>query len=82
MVGMSDDARPSPAVSAATLGDLSHLPLLLTSEEVAGLLRIPVRTVQDLARAGQLPHTKVGAKYRFARDVIAGKVAEAGGAAR
>ena len=33
---------------------------LLTADEVAELLRLPVSTIYDLARTGRLPHLKIG----------------------
>lgn len=46
-------------------------PILLTSEEVASLLRIKVRTVQALARGHQLPGARrVGKQWRFLRSAI------------
>lgn len=50
----------------------SHVePILLTSEEVASLLRIKVRTVQALARGRQLPGARrVGKQWRFLRSAI------------
>jgi excisionase family DNA binding protein len=41
---------------------------LLTAEEVADLLRLPVSTIYDLARTGRLPHLKVGRALRFSRS--------------
>jgi excisionase family DNA binding protein len=32
---------------------------LLTAEEVAELVRLPVSTIYDLARTGRLPHLKI-----------------------
>jgi len=33
---------------------------LLTAEEVAELLRVPLRTVYEWARRGQIPHLRCG----------------------
>jgi excisionase family DNA binding protein len=41
---------------------------LLTAEEVAELLRLPVSTIYDLARTGRLPHLRIGRALRFSRD--------------
>ena len=38
---------------------------LLTADEVAELLRLPVSTIYDLARTGRLPHLKIGRALRF-----------------
>jgi excisionase family DNA binding protein len=40
---------------------------LLTADEVAELLRLPVSTIYDLARTGRLPHLKIGRALRFSR---------------
>jgi excisionase family DNA binding protein len=39
---------------------------LLTADEVAELLRLPVSTIYDLARTGRLPHLKIGRALRSA----------------
>src|ERR1700691_1296133 len=39
---------------------------VLTLEEVAQLLRLPVKAVESLARAGDLPGRQVGQEWRFA----------------
>ena len=41
---------------------------LLTADEVAELLRLPVSTIYDLARTGRLPHLKIGRALRFSRS--------------
>jgi molybdopterin-binding protein len=40
---------------------------LLSTEEAAGYLRLKVKRVQALARAGKLPGRRVGRKWLFAR---------------
>ncbi|MGI8681284.1 MAG: helix-turn-helix domain-containing protein [Mycobacteriales bacterium] len=42
----------------------------LTPKQVAGILGVSLETVRRLARAGQLPHIKVGRALRFKRSVI------------
>jgi excisionase family DNA binding protein len=49
---------------------------LLTAEEVAQLLRLPVSTICDLARAGRLPHLKIGRALRFSRSDLEAHLAE------
>ncbi|MGO9497100.1 MAG: helix-turn-helix domain-containing protein [Solirubrobacteraceae bacterium] len=49
---------------------------LLTAEEVAELLRLPVSTVYDLARTGRLPHLKIGRALRFSRGDLEAHLAE------
>src|ERR1022692_745419 len=40
---------------------------LLTAQEVAELLRLPVSTVYELARTGRLPYLRIGRAMRFSR---------------
>ena len=49
---------------------------LLTAEEVAELLRLPVSTVYDLARTGRLLHLRIGRALRFSRDDLEEHLAE------
>lgn len=49
---------------------------LLTAEEVAELLRLPVSTIYDLARTGRLPHLKIGRALRFSRSDLEAHLAE------
>jgi excisionase family DNA binding protein len=49
---------------------------LLTAEEVAELLRLPVPTIYDLARTGRLPHLKIGRALRFSRSDLELHLAE------
>jgi molybdopterin-binding protein len=42
----------------------------LTAEEAARLLRLNVKRVQSLARAGKLPAARVGRKWLFRRDEL------------
>jgi excisionase family DNA binding protein len=52
--------------------DWNQLPLLLTTEEVADLLRVHVNTIKIMVRAGKLPAVKVGRAWRIKRsDVLA-----------
>jgi excisionase family DNA binding protein len=43
---------------------------VLTLEEVAQLLRLPVKAVESRARAGDLPGRQVGQEWRFARAAV------------
>ena len=43
---------------------------VLTLDEVAQLLRLPVKAVESLARAGDLPGRQVGQEWRFARAAV------------
>jgi excisionase family DNA binding protein len=49
---------------------------LLTADEVAELLRLPVSTIYDLARTGRLPHRKIGRALRFSRSDLEAHLAE------
>src|SRR5262245_38400199 len=44
---------------------------LLTSKEAAAYLRISVDMLLDLARAGQVPHKRLGHRYRFRKSDLA-----------
>ena len=60
------------------MSDLS-VPLddrLLTAEDVAELLRLPVSTIYDLARTGRLPHLRIGRALRFSRRDLEAHLAE------
>ncbi len=43
---------------------------LLSTEEAAALLRLNVKRIQSLARAGKLPTVRVGRKWLFPRQEI------------
>jgi excisionase family DNA binding protein len=43
---------------------------LLTADELSALLRIPRRTVLDLARRGRLPAIRIGRRVVFLRPKI------------
>jgi excisionase family DNA binding protein len=49
---------------------------LLTAEEVAELLRLPVSTIYDLARTGRLPHLRIGRALRFSQHDLEEHLAE------
>jgi excisionase family DNA binding protein len=49
---------------------------LLTSEEVAELLRLPVSTIYELARTGRIPHLKIGRALRFSQSDLETHLAE------
>ena len=48
----------------------ANLPLFLTSEQVAELLGIPLRTVYEKIRQGKLPISPHGKPYRIDRDAM------------
>ena len=43
---------------------------VLTLNEMAGYLRIPISTAYKLAQEGKLPGQKVGKHWRFLKDTI------------
>ena len=49
---------------------------LLTADEVAELLRLPVSTIYDLARTRRLPHLRIGRALRFSRRDLEAHLAE------
>ena len=59
------DVDDPEAIMSDSIVPLDHQ--LLTAEEVAELLRLPVSTIYDLARTGRLPHLKIGRALRSAK---------------
>jgi len=51
------------------------LPDILTIEEAAALLRIPLSSVYHLAQTGKIPAQKVGRHWRFHRQTLISWVA-------
>ncbi len=45
-------------------------PEILTPQEAADFLRVPLLTVQRQAKAGRLPGRRVGKEWRFSRTVL------------
>lgn len=43
---------------------------VLTTNEVAELLRVHPKTIYHLARAGKIPGAQIGGKWRFLHDEI------------
>jgi excisionase family DNA binding protein len=56
--------------------DLSALPLLMTTSEVAAVLGVSARTVWNLRRDKRLPVVHVGRAVRFSRNYIVRLLAE------
>ncbi len=46
------------------------LPLVLTAQEVAGLLRVSYRTIITMAKDGDIPATVIGGQWRFTKESI------------
>jgi excisionase family DNA binding protein len=55
------------------------VPLLLTTDEAAALLRLHANTVKYLIRKGKLAATKVGRAWRIPREAVLAVRDEAGG---
>src|ERR687892_3906 len=51
-------------------GEMADEPEILTAQEAADFLRVPLLTVQRQAKAGRLPGRRVGKQWRFARSVL------------
>ncbi|MEM5947135.1 PTS sugar transporter subunit IIA [Spirochaetia bacterium 38H-sp] len=49
---------------------LDSYPPILTTEEVASILRLSERTVIKFAKEGTIPAMKVGGQFRFSRDKL------------
>jgi len=45
-------------------------PEILTPQEAAEFLRVPLLTVQRQAKAGRLPGRRIGKEWRFSRTVL------------
>lgn len=49
----------------------AHIPLtrdeVMTAREVADLLKMPVSTIYELARRGEIPARRLGRTWRFVR---------------
>lgn len=66
---MRIDPGPAPEpVAVALETDVSHE--VMTATEVAVALRIPLRTVYDLADTGEIPCFRVGRRRMFLRETI------------
>lgn len=61
---------PYPSPNTRTLGSGLTRADLLTPDEVAALLSVPVSTVRDWARRGVLPSRKLGRHRRFLRTEV------------
>jgi excisionase family DNA binding protein len=57
-------SHPEREPASATLDEL------LTADQVAALLLLPVSTVKDYARRGVLPSMKLGKHRRFVRSAV------------
>ena len=67
---MSAYATPSRQTEEPVgLGPMLHLTQdeVMTAREVADLLKMPVSTIYELARRGELPARRLGRTWRFLR---------------
>jgi len=63
----------NPATNAATVGQKARDERLLTVQEVANLLHVPISWVYERTRRGgtdQLPHVKLGKYLRFEEGAV------------
>ncbi len=49
---------------------MEQIDFIMTSQEVAKYLRIPIRTLYKLCQEGKIPATKVGRHWRFRKDML------------
>ena len=49
---------------------MSEDPEILTPQEAAEFLRVPLLTVQRQAKAGRLPGRRIGKEWRFSKTVL------------
>ncbi len=54
----------------AWLSDLTAVEPYLTSEDLAAYLRLNVKTVYRLTKAGKIPAVRVGQRWRFRKSQI------------
>jgi excisionase family DNA binding protein len=64
-----DHVAPGDAPSTTDHGERGDI---LVAREVARLLRMNVKTVYELAKAGSLPSVRLGRHFRFSRRAIVG----------
>ncbi len=49
---------------------LDSLPQVMTIEEAAGYLRVPLSSLYKLAQGGKVPCQKVGRHWRFRKETL------------
>jgi excisionase family DNA binding protein len=67
-IGQDDQKSPAPFI-AGVRRPLTRAEVM-TASEVAELLRMPLSTVYELARRGELPACRFGRTWRFLRSRI------------
>jgi excisionase family DNA binding protein len=55
--------------SSSTEGAAAHADVL-TAQETAEWMRIPLKTIYELAKTGRMPARRVGKQYRFNRTAV------------
>ena len=58
------------SAGASDVSDLSSFPLVLNSRRAADLLGLHYKTIEKMARAGELPGVQLGKAWRFSRDAL------------
>lgn len=59
--------------------ELAEMPVFLTVEEAAAVLRLKRSTAYELVRRGEIPHFRLGHFIRVPRDALLRMTAGAGG---
>jgi len=77
--GRRKQALVSDLLAGSLDGDADEV---LTLDEVAALLRVPVASVRARAQAGELPGRELGGEWRFARGAVLAWLGGAGKAGR
>lgn len=68
------DAQVRPRADATGEAFPSAFDELMTAQQVAALLLLPISTVMDYARRGVLPSIKLGKHRRFVRSQVEGAI--------
>lgn len=63
-------AMPHPVATAPPLPRSDDLPMVMTAEEVAALLRVDRKTVYDAVKDGTLPALRLRKVIRFCREEV------------
>ena len=59
----------APSHTPETVSAMTGIPMLLTADEVAGLLRVSRKAVYMMTERGELPGVvRIGTRLRFCRD--------------
>ena len=58
------------SLAPSEVSDPSSFPLVLNSRRAADLLGLHYKTVEKMARAGELPGVQLGKAWRFSRDAL------------